>query len=233
MMTMMMTTAIPMPPPDALLRLLVWLSPAFPTGGFAYSHGIEWAVEAGDISDGATLAGWLGDILRMGSARNDAILLRHAWAAQDLATLITIAELAAATAASRERQEETLSQGTAFCLAAQIWPSDLLRDLHGAIGRVAYPVGVGVLARAHAIPEATICQAYLQAFTANLVSAGVRLIPLGQTAGLRVQAALEPDILAAAEATEGSSLDDLGGACWRADIAAMRHETQYTRLFRS
>jgi len=233
-MTMWTTsTAMPMTAPEAVLRLLVWLSPAFPTGGFAYSHGIEWAVECGDITDAESLTAWLRDLLAFGGARNDAILLRHAWSSQDLRALMGIAELAAATACGRERQDETLAQGTAFCLAAQVWPCALLAALHDALGRVAHPVAVGVLARAHGVAQDMVCQAYLQAFTANLVSAGVRLIPLGQTAGLRVQAALEGDILAAAANTRDAVLEDLGGACWRADIASMRHETQYTRLFRS
>jgi urease accessory protein len=211
-----------------LLRLLAWLSPAFPTGAYAYSHGLEWAVECGDIADGDTLHAWLADVLAHGSGRNDAILLRHAHRANsDAATLGAIAELAAAVAPSRERRAETLDQGAAFIAAAAAWcPPDLPR-------RVAYPVAVGALAGAHGIAEDATAAAYLQTFATNLISAAVRLVPLGQSAGLRVLAVLEPVILQVAEASRAATLDDLGGCAFRSDIAAMRHETQYTRLFRS
>ncbi len=220
--------------PAALLRLLAWLSPSFPTGGFAYSHGIEQAVEAGDIAGADSLGDWLRDMLAFGAARNDAILLRAAWAARSAAKLADVAELAAACCASRERQAETLAQGTAFWLAARAWPCAAVENLRGAeAGPVAYPVAVGAMARAHGIGADEACLAYLQAMAANLISAGVRLIPLGQTAGLRLLATLEPEILQAAELSRVCGVADLGGFCLQADIAAMRHETQYTRLFRS
>ena len=137
------------------------------------------------------------------------------------------ADLACATAACRERQSESLDQGKAFMLAATLW------GIPQAPERIPYPVAVGTVAGAHHIAEDATAAAYLQAFTTNLISAAVRLVPLGQTAGLRVLAALEPVILATAEATRHAALDDLGGCAFRADLAAMRHETQYTRLFRS
>jgi len=209
----------------AFLRLQTWLSPAFPTGGYAYSHGLEWAVECGDVTDGTTLQEWLADILRHGSGRNDAILLRHAHCAgSDHAALN---DLAAAIAPSRERRIETLDQGTAFIAASTAWdPPDLPSP-------VAYPVAVGALAGRHGVAVDTATAAYLQAFTSNLISAAVRLVPLGQSAGLRVLAALAPVILHVADLSRTASLDDLGGCAFRADLAAMRHETQYTRLFRS
>jgi urease accessory protein len=208
-----------------LLRLLAWLSPAFPTGAYAYSHGLEQAVEDGDIADGETLRNWLTDVLHHGSGRNDVILLRHAHRVGT--DLIALNDLAIALAASRERRIETLDQGTAFIAAAAPWRTPRLPD------RVTYPVAVGAVAGHHGIDEDTTAPAYLQAFAANLISAAVRLVPLGQTAGLRVLAALEPAILEVATATRTATLDDLGGCAFRSDIAAMRHETQYTRLFRS
>ena len=208
-----------------LLRLLAWLSPAFPTGAYAYSHGLEQAVEDGDIADGETLRNWLTDILHHGSGRNDMILLRHAH--RTGTDLIELNDLAVALAASRERRIETLDQGTAFVAAVAPWHAPRLPD------RVAYPVAVGAAAGHHGIDEDTTAPVYLQAFITNLISAAVRLVPLGQTAGLRVLAALEPDILQVAAATRTATLDDLGGCVFRSDVAAMRHETQYTRLFRS
>ncbi len=215
----------------ALLRLLSWMSPAFPTGGFACSHGLEWAVEGGDVTDHPTAQAWLDALLRHGDLRSDAILLRHAHRAAirtDCAGLARIAELAEASAPSRERRDETLSQGTAFAAAARVWGTTLLPP-----GRVAYPVAVAATAAAHGVGEDVACAGLLHATLANLVSAAVRLVPLGQTDGLRILAALEPALLDVAAATVTAGLDDLGGACLRADLASMRHETQYTRLFRT
>jgi urease accessory protein len=220
---MTMTDAAP-----ALLRILAWLSPGFPTGAYAYSHGLEWAVETGDIHDGSTLRVWLADILSNGSGRNDAILLRHAHrAACDPVALEHLAALAAAVGASRERRAETLDQGTAFLRAARAWDRPNLPE------SVPYPVAVGALAGWHGIDENLTASAYLQAFSSNLISAAIRLVPLGQTTGLQVLVAIEPVILRVAGDTATASLDDIGGCTFRADVAAMRHETQYTRLFRS
>ena len=230
------TPITPMIDAAATLRLLAWLSPSFPTGAYAYSHGLEWAVETRDIHDGETLRIWLEDVLTNGAGRSDVILVRHAHrAAQAADALLHIAELAAAASPARERQGETLGQGGAFVAAATPWHTPALIALAERIGRehIAYPVAVGALAGAHGIPEDAVAAGYLETFAANLISAAVRLVPLGQTAGLRVLAALEPVILRIASETRAATLDDLGGCAFRSDIAAMRHETQYTRLFRS
>lgn len=211
-----------------LLNLLAWLSPAFPTGAFAYSHGLEWAVEAGDIKDGATLRVWLTDVLAHGSGRTDTIFLRHAHrAAGNVKVLAEIVSLASACAPARERRDEAVNQGNAFQLAVAAWAAAALPD--GA----SYAVVVGAAAGEKHIPEDDAAVAYLQAFATNLISASVRLVPLGQMAGLRVLAALEPVIVATADETKGAALDDIGGCAFRSDLAAMRHEIQYTRLFRS
>jgi urease accessory protein len=163
--------------------------------------------------------------------------LAEAWravTAGDERRLSETAELAAAFAPSAERRLETLAQGAAFLAATRaVWPSATLDQLATRAEEVAYPVAVGACAAAHRLPLAPIAQAYLQAFAANLVSAGVRLIPLGQTDGLRVLARLEPLIPPLVTRALRAGLDDIGGASVMADIASMRHETQYTRLFRS
>ena len=211
-----------------LLTLLAWLSPAFPTGAFAYSHGLEWAVEAGDITDGDSLLGWLADVLTHGSGRSDTILLRHAHrAAADAMALREIVALATASAPARERRDEARNQGRAFQLAVAPWTATELPE------DASYAVAVGAMAAVRGVAEDDTAVAYLQAFATNLISAAVRLVPLGQTVGLRVLAALEPVILATAVATAEATLDDVGGCAFRSDLAAMRHETQYTRLFRS
>lgn len=220
-----------------LARLMTWLSPAFPVGGFSYSHGLEWAVEAGAVNDAATFGAWIEDVLMYGAGRTDAIFLAEAWratAADDSISLGEVAELAAAFVPSAERRLETLAQGAAFVSAVNaVWPHpafDLLRE-EGA--NIAYPVAVGVATAAHGLPLAESAHAFVQAFAGNLVSAGVRLIPLGQTDGLRVIARLEPLIPRIVASALAATLDDIGGIALVADIASMRHETQYTRLFRS
>jgi urease accessory protein len=217
---------------------MAWLSPSYPVGAFSYSSGIEWAVEAGDIKDAATLRDWLSVMMEQGGGFCDAIFLIHAHraaAAQDEKALHDVAELAAAFAPSKERHLETTAQGRAFVEATRAaWPCkalDLLTDAWD--GPVAYPVAVGIAAAGHGIAADAALHAFLHAVAANWISAGVRLIPLGQTNGQRVLAALEPVIEATAQRALAASLDDLGSATFRADLASMRHETQYTRLFRS
>jgi urease accessory protein len=224
--------------PAALFRLMAWLSPAFPVGAFSYSSGIEWAVESGDITGEATLQSWLGVMLSEGGGFCDAVLFAQAHRAaprDDDKALYDIAELAAAFTPSKERHLETTAQGNAFVEAARAaWGCAALDRLKTVwSGPVAYPVAVAVTAAGHGIALEPALAAYLQALAANWVSAGVRLIPLGQTQGLRVLAALEPAVAATAQRALKASLDDIGSAAFRADLASARHETQYTRLFRS
>ena len=228
------------PPPDAaaLYRLMAWLSPAYPVGAFSYSSGIEWAVESGDIKDAETLRAWLAVMIGEGSGFCDAVFFVHAHraiAAKDDAGLRAVAELAAAMVPSKERLLETTTQGRAFLDATRAaWPCEALARLDAAWdGAVALPVAVGIACAGHSIGCEAALRAFLHALTANWISAGVRLIPLGQTDGQRLLAALEPVVAATATRALKTSLDDVGSAALRADIAGMRHETQYTRLFRS
>jgi urease accessory protein len=225
-------------PPSALYRLMAWLSPAYPVGAFSYSSGIEWAVEAGDITDADTLRHWLQVVIAHGGGFCDAVFFVQAYgaaAASDDPHMRAVAELAAAFAPSKERHLETTAQGRAFVEATRAaWPCAALDRLAAAWdGAIAYPVAVGVAAAGHGIALEPALGAYLQAVAANLVSAGVRLVPLGQTDGQRVLAALEPVVAATAARARATPLDDVGSATFRADLASLRHETQYTRLFRS
>jgi urease accessory protein len=222
----------------ALYRLMTWLSPAFPVGGFSYSSGIEWAVEAGDITDAASLRDWLGAMLADGSGFCDGVFLAQAHRAveaRDDAALRDVAELAAAFVSSRERQLETSAQGRAFMeIARAAWSCAALeRTVAQCEGILVYPVAVGLVGAAHDIPLPQTLHGYLHALVSNWISAASRLIPLGQTDSQRVLAALEPVVAATASRALSATLDDLGSATFRADLASLRHETQYTRLFRS
>lgn len=214
-----------------LARLMTWLSPAFPVGSFAYSHGLERAIHDGLIRDRQSLLAWLEPLLEQGSAWNDAVLLTEAWrkssAGDDIAD---VAELAAAMSGSRERHMETTLQGSAFIDAMAAWSGE---PPVGGEGPIAYPVAVGSAAARHGVALEGTLTAYLHAFASNLVQACVRLVPLGQRDGVATLAALEPVVLRVAQRAAVSTLDDLGSCTIRADIFSMNHETQYSRVFRS
>jgi urease accessory protein len=244
---MLMTTNNAGPPARAAMtdaeiaahyRLMTWLSPAFPVGGFSWSSGIEWAVEAGDINDAMSLKDWLAAMLSDGSGFCDGVFLAQAHravAADDDRALREIAELAAAFVPSRERQLETTAQGRAFiAIARAAWDCDgLAHAVSQCDGAIVYPIAVGIVSAAHAIPLEPALHAFLHALVSNWISAGARLVPLGQTDSQRILAALESTVSETARRAIAAKLDDLGSATFRADLAGLRHETQYTRLFRS
>lgn len=226
---------------SALYRLMTWLSPAFPVGGFSYSHGLEHAVEAGLVTDAATARAWIEGIVVDGSGRSDGTLFAAAWRAahaDDARALVDVAELAEAMRPTAELALESHAQGRAFLdTVAKTQPDRRI----AALGREcalrglgpAYAVAVAAVAAYSGIALRAALTAHLQGFAALLVSAAVRLVPLGQTDGQRIQAGLEPVILAAARAALRRPLDDVGGATPMVDWTSMRHETQHTRLFRS
>ena len=206
--------------------LAAWFSPGYPVGAYSYSHGLEWAVEAGWVTGRDTLAAWIADLLAHGAGRSDAILLAAAWRADDPAP---IAELAEALAPSAERHLETMAQGAAFARTT----TRRLRHRRPA-GRLPGG-GRPRRAPARAAARSRPPRSALQAFAANIVSAGVRLIPLGQTDGQRITAGLLPLAaeVAAAPPRPPIRWTQIGGLALAADLAAMLHETQYTRLYRS
>jgi urease accessory protein len=218
-----------------------WLSPAFPTGSYSYSHAIEWAVEVGDIHDRKTLVDWLEADLSYGSGRNEAIFFIEAWrsaADENCEKLLEIAELAAAFRGTSEFALET-SQQAASCLTTlrRVWPDPLLETLSELLSelRIAPVLSVvlGLRAARQYIPASLSLPCFLQSYLANLVTAGVRLIPLGQTDGQLAIAELEGAVLAASAQAEKSTMSDLGSTAFMVDLASASHETQYTRLFRS
>lgn len=220
------------------LELQLWLSPSFPVGSFAFSHGLEWAAARGRVRDRPTAEAWLTDLIGQGAARNDAILLAEAWRAarsRDAARLAAANALALALAGGRERHLETSAQGNAFMATVRAaWADPGIDWMAGALdGDIAYPIGVGGATGVRGICLAPALQAFVAANAANLVSALVRLAVIGQTDGQRVLAALAPAFLQLAGAAAASTLEDLGGAAFVSDIAALAHETEETRMFRT
>jgi urease accessory protein len=223
---------------DAVYRLLAWLSPSYPTGAFSYSHGIEYAVEAGLVTNRATLVDWIAHILRHGAGWADAVLFARAYdaaAASDDAALDEIADYAAALRATSETALESAQQGAAFLTVTRAaWPDARIERF--AARRGAAPVTLPIalaLAAADRVERRTALVGLLHSFGATLVSAGVRLVPLGQTDGQRAIADLTDTVLATADAALACPLDSLGMAAPMVDWTCMKHETQYTRLFRS
>lgn len=205
--------------PD-LLTLTQWLSPAFPLGSFAYSHGLENVIEEGGVNSGETLTEWISDVIEFGTGFVDAVLLCHTLKGEDLS------ELARALAASKERLIETEAQGRAFV--------ETVNGMSG--GRASHaplPVAVGIASRDLNLSPEEIVSLYLHAFASNLISVGVRFVPLGQTEGQRALTALHPVIIDVAARATKASLSDISSAAFGADMSAMRHETQDVRIFKT
>ena len=208
----------------ALLTLSQRLSPAFPVGSFAYSHGLEWAIFAGEVTNAETLLLWVEDVLAHGSGRSDAVLLAHALTPG--ADLGLLSDMALALAASAERMRETVDQGRAYMAA-------LPEDTGSLPGDLPYPVALGATCRDLGLPVETIVAFYLQAFAGMLVQAAVRFVPIGQTAGQRVISALHPLMMRIAAEAVATPLDGIASGAFRSDLAAMRHEVMEVRIFRT
>ncbi|HEY8575148.1 MAG TPA: urease accessory protein UreF [Devosia sp.] len=213
----------------ALQRLMAFLSPAFPVGGFAWSAGLETAIADGVVTDAVTTRAWLGNFLQYGGLTTDAILLCQAHLhARNSSVLEELAELCLALTVASERHEELTQMGDAFVRATAIWPVPLQLP-----SPVPYPVAVGAIAAAHDIALLDTAVAFLTAQVQAQISVAVRLVPIGQVAGLQTLVALEPAIAELARFATTATLDDLGTIGYAADIAQMRHDTLPTRIFRS
>ena len=220
----------------ALMRLMTWLSPSFPIGAFSYSHGLETAIADGTIYDRDSARAWLQSLMEYGGGWSDAVLLAQSWKAaeSDLEEVLELNDLALAMSPSAERHLETTQQGNAFLKASRAWPVPFHDKLdQTGVCDLALPVIIGAIGRAHHIPLDALAPASLHAFLANLVSVAIRLVPLGQSDGLTILADLEQELLDCAERAQKASLDEIGTCCLQSDIAAMRHETLTTRIFRS
>ncbi len=203
----------------ALQRLFAWLSPAFPVGGFAYSHGIEQAIADGWLTGPDEVRDWIADILRHGAGRNDAILLAHAWRGEE------VTDLALALAGCAERRRETVEQGASFART--------LSAIEGALPAAPWPVALGRAAARAGVPLAEALALFLQGFASNLIAACVKSVPIGPTEGQRILSALMPLVRQVAAEAQAATLDDLGACAFRSDLAAIRHETLQPRIYRT
>lgn len=205
-----------------MMILQAWFSPAFPTGAFSYSHGVETAIQDGLITDGQSLQSWIATLLRHGSGRTDLLFIKAAYEGEQEANALCLA-----LCASKERLQETTELGQAFSRVANTsYQTDLPDGL-------AYPVAVGLAARAEDLDLTLTLQGYLQAFAANLISVGVRAIPIGQQAGQHCLVGLYPVIEEVSEDAAEASLDEVGSAALLSDVMAMKHETSSPRIYRT
>lgn len=215
-----------MPTELDVLTLTQWFSPSFPIGGFAYSHGLEWAIESGDVHDAVSAKAWIEGVLKYGAGRNDCLFIAAAYRASDLKEVQDIDAQSRAFAASRERLKETDLQGDAFCaVVSNVWA----RDLQG----LSYPVAVGRAVKLQNLPLEMSALMYLHSFLSNLAAVAMRLVPLGQTEGQRIIHDLKPSLVEIAREAIDGDLGDLSSTSFLADIASMKHETQYSRIFRT
>ena len=219
------TLKVPMytPTDSKLVTVMQWLSPAFPIGGFAYSHGLEWAINKGYVSNREELQKWISDLLEYGSLKNDAILIKLVLQGSDPKE---INELAMALCPASERLSETQLQGGAFCkIMREVWSLE--------IDDLTLPIALALAAKNESIDQNLVVPAYLHSFCSNLISVAMRLIPIGQTDGQKTLRELSPLISDSVRAVAKSDKDDLGSACFLSDVSAMQHEYLQPRVFKT
>ena len=205
------------------MTVMQWMSPAFPIGAFAYSHGLEWAIDKGHVKNGEKLQKWITDLLEYGSLRTDAISISLILRGHDFKKMN---ELSMALCPARERLLETKLQGSAFAkIIEDVWQQD--------IGELSLPVAVALAAKNESIEQDLILPAYLQAFCSNLISVAIRLIPIGQTEGQRIMFELSSTISDLVQSASESEIDDLNSACFFSDVSAMEHEHLQPRIFKT
>ena len=205
-----------------IMTLQTWFSPAFPTGAFSYSHGMESAIQDNLINDAGSLKSWIALLLSYGSGRNDGLFLKAAY--EDVTEAN---DLCLASCGSKERLRETTELGQAFSQAVKAGYSVKLPD------RTAYPVAVGMTAKQIDLDLALTLQSYLQAFASNLISVGVRTIPIGQQAGQDCLIGLYPIIERMTKKIKSESLNELGSATFASDLMAIKHENSVPRIYRT
>jgi urease accessory protein len=205
------------------MTVMQWMSPAFPIGAFAYSHGLEWAIDKDHVSNGEKLQKWITDLLEYGSLRTDAIFISLILRGHDVRKMN---ELSMALCPAGERLLETKLQGSAFAKVIEdVWQQD--------IGELSLPIAVALAAKNQSIEQDLILPAYLHAFCSNLISAAIRLIPIGQTEGQRIMLELYPTISDLVKTASESEIDDLNSACFFSDVSAMEHEYLQPRIFKT
>jgi len=222
----------------ALARLLQLASPALPVGAYSYSQGLEAAVEAGLVRDTASARAWIGEVLAFAVARFEAPVwwrLHASWSAQDLARVAHWNDIFRSSRESAELRAETLQMGYSLqrlLLEIGAFDEPSLAQLRG-VGDITFPAAFTFAVAQWEIPARSALIAYLWAWLENQVMAALKSVPLGQTDGQRLLLALAALLPGIADAACGLVDDDLCNYAPGFAIMCSRHETQYSRLFRS
>lgn len=220
----------------SLLYLLQLASPALPVGAYSYSEGLETLIDRQTITDGDRLADWIERELRFGAIRLEAAVMLRGYRAattSDASGLAYWNQWLSAAKETEELRHQSWQMGSALRrLAISLHPS--LEDAMGASGTPCnFAIAFGILAAGWQLDEKAVLQAYLQSWTTNIIGAGIKLIPLGQTLGQQLLVQLYPEIDTATTEILTLEDDDLVSCGWGLALASMAHETLYSRLFRS
>lgn len=226
---------LPMSSSASLLSFLQLVSPALPVGAYTYSEGLETLVQAEQIGDAQTLQTWLEQELRYGAIRLEAAVLVRVYQAateQNLDQIYSWNQWLSALRDSRELREQSWQMGQSLRRLLQtLQPHQpWLNDSEAPVN---FAVVFGLAALGWQIELPTAVLGYLQSWTTNLVTAGVRLIPLGQTQGQQILQGLQPQLIQTSAQVLELTDRDLTCCSWGVSMASMQHETLYSRLFRS
>lgn len=201
--------------------LFSWFSPNFPIGSFNFSHGLEAAVEMKFIHDSFTLENWISNLITDGSGKTDVILLSNAYRGKN------INELALALCPSKERWIESIKLGKSFSKNVRDnWSYNIEDDL-------AFPVALGKAGSFFSIPLDQLLIIFLQSFASNLITFGMKHIPLGQSAGQKILINLIPVIQAQSMKYKNYDIKDIGSSAFISDLASMYHENLKNRIYQT
>ena len=201
--------------------LFSWFSPNFPIGSFNFSHGLEAAVEMKFIHDSFTLENWISNLITDGSGKTDVILLSNAYRGKN------INELALALCPSKERWIESIKLGKSFSKNIRDnWSYNIEDDL-------TFPVALGKAGSFFSIPLDQLLIIFLQSFASNLITFGIKHIPLGQSAGQKILINLIPVIQAQSMKYKNYDITDIGSSAFISDLASMYHENLKNRIYQT
>tara|TARA_B100001248_G_scaffold129623_1_gene97190 strand:- start:147 stop:860 length:714 start_codon:yes stop_codon:yes gene_type:complete len=221
-----------------LHTVLTWFSPSYPIGSYAYSHGLEYAVEEGLVKDPQTLLGWIRDLLFFGTGYNDSIIINSIYdsvANDNCVEFDYISQIANAIKPTKEIALESYQQGVSFknILMDVYSNSNLTFYLNRLDDCITYPSVVGVAGGIFEVEKKLLLHSYLHAFTSNILSAALRIMPIGQTEIQKIIFQMKGNVEEMTNKSLGLSLSDLGSSVFISDWASSKHQNQYTRLFRS
>ena len=216
---------------NKILKLLTWNNQSFPIGSYCFSSGLEFAVESKLIQSGKDLQYWLNDLLKYGSLYSDALILLEAWklaSKKENNKINDLNNFAVSLNQSNEKYIENYEQGKSFIkITEDAWNHKYISK------KLVYPIAYAVAAVQENINMEDVLICYLHSSLCNLLAAGIKLIPLGQTEGQKIQIALNTYIEEEYKNILKKNFNDIGNCGWVNDIISMKHENQFTRTFRT